>query len=138
MDIKVRTMDERLAEAGAQLAEMQERDRRALLAADIRRKGNRNREPVKLWGHDDNYPLAVGVVAAIETDVVQIVGGAPVLWEDIQRVERAPSNAERAERAFRAVLNYDGDDVERSICALLDDLRLLCAESGYDVPGLDG
>lgn len=43
------------------------------------------------------------------------------------------TNAERAERAYRRVLNYeDESSVEECISDLLADLRHLCDKSGYD------
>jgi len=43
------------------------------------------------------------------------------------------ANEERAEKAYRAVLNYESDSsVEECISDLLSDLRHLCDESGYD------
>lgn len=51
----------------------------------------------------------------------------------------ARTNAERAEKAYRAVLNYESDSsVEECISDLLGDLRHLCDESGYDYAERDG
>jgi hypothetical protein len=48
------------------------------------------------------------------------------------------TNADRAERAYRAVLNYEDDaSTEECISALLGNLRHLCDESGYDFAELD-
>jgi hypothetical protein len=49
------------------------------------------------------------------------------------------ANEERAEKAYRAVLNYESDSsVEECISDLLGDLRHLCDESGYDFAERDG
>lgn len=49
------------------------------------------------------------------------------------------TNAERAEKAYRAVLNYEADSsTEECISDLLGDLRHLCDESGYDFAERDG
>lgn len=43
------------------------------------------------------------------------------------------TNADRAEKAYRAVLNYEAESsIEECISDLLGDLRHLCEESGYD------
>src|SRR4051794_28918706 len=47
--------------------------------------------------------------------------------------QMARTNAERAEKAYRAILNYEDDSSpEECISDLLGDLRHLCDESGYD------
>lgn len=49
------------------------------------------------------------------------------------------TNAERAEKAYRAVLTYERDSsVEECISDLLGDLRHLCDQSGYDYAERDG
>jgi hypothetical protein len=82
---------------------------------------------------------------------VELYGGRTFLVDDADKtvkevtaepVVRRPTastgySAERAEKASRAALNYEGDSTEESISNLLADLRHLCEESRYDFAELD-